>query len=49
VHSTALLLGTPLPHALYLKAHDEKYANIDEWGDFLLNDPAPAENKHTIN
>ena len=35
VHSTALLLGTPLPHALYLKAHDEKYANIDEWGDFL--------------
>ena len=42
VHSTALLLGTPLPHALYLKAHVEKYANIDEWGDFLLNDPAHA-------
>ena len=31
-----------LPHALYLKAHVEKYANIDEWGDFLLNDPAHA-------
>ena len=42
VHSTALLLGTPLPHALYLKTHVEKYANIDEWGDFLLNDPAHA-------
>ena len=40
--STALLLGTPLTHALYLKAHVEKYANIDEWGDFLLNDPAHA-------
>jgi len=37
-----LLLGTPLPHALYLKTHVEKYANIDEWGDFLLNDPAHA-------
>ena len=35
VHSTALLLGTPLPHALYLKAHIEKYANIHEWGDFF--------------
>ena len=28
--------------ALYLKAHVEKYANIDEWGDFLLNDSAHA-------
>ena len=42
VHSTALILGLPLPHALYLKAHVEKYAHIDEWGDFLLNDSAYA-------
>ena len=42
LHSTALLLGLPLPHALYLKAHVEKYAHIDEWGDFLLNDSAYA-------
>ncbi|MFN9904714.1 MAG: hypothetical protein ACK56F_01145, partial [bacterium] len=40
VHSTALLFGMPLPHALYLKSHVEKYANIDEWGNFLLNDSA---------
>ena len=32
VHSTALILGTPLPHALYLKAQVGKYADIDVWG-----------------
>jgi len=48
VHATALLLGTPLPHALYLKAHVEK-ANIDEWGDFLLNDPAHARHQQKTN
>ena len=37
-----LAFGIPLPDALYLKAHAEKYANTDEWGDFLLNDPAHA-------
>lgn len=42
VHSTALILGTPLPHALFLKAHVANYANIDVWGDSLLNDPAHA-------
>ena len=42
VHSTALNLGTPLPHALYLKAQVGKYADIVVWGDSLLNDPAHA-------
>lgn len=42
VHSTALFLGIALPHAIYLKAHVKKYAHIDEWGDFLLNDSAYA-------
>jgi hypothetical protein len=42
VHSSALILGIPLPYATYLKEHDEKYANIDQWGDFLLNDSEHA-------
>ena len=42
VHSSALILGIPLPHATYLKEHEEKYANIDPWGDFLLNDSEHA-------
>ena len=42
VNSSALLLGAPIPHARYLQAHSDQYANIDLWGDFLLNDPAHA-------
>ena len=37
ITSTALLTGTPVPHARFLQANFQDYANIDVFGDFLLN------------
>ena len=48
VHLSALILCIPLPHATYLKEHEEKYANIDQWGDFLLNDSEHAGGSRKI-
>ena len=42
LNSSALLLGIPVPHALFLKSQGQQYANIDLWGDFLLNNPTHA-------
>jgi hypothetical protein len=35
--SLAISLGTPVPHARYLKEHVTDYADADVWGDSLLN------------
>ena len=40
VNTTALLLGIPMPHALFLKSQGGQYVNIDVWGDYLLNNSA---------
>ena len=37
--STALLLGSPVPHALYLRENIAGYEHCDPWGDCLLNKP----------
>ena len=42
--SLAISLGTPVPHARYLKEHVTDYADADVWGDSLLN---KAENGST--
>mmetsp|Transcript_52383 Transcript_52383/g.109281 ORF Transcript_52383/g.109281 Transcript_52383/m.109281 type:complete len:515 (-) Transcript_52383:93-1637(-) len=35
--STSLLLGIPIPHAIYLQATQPEYAKSDIWADSLLN------------
>jgi hypothetical protein len=42
--SLAISLGTPIPHARYLKEHVTEYADADVWRDSLLN---KAENGST--
>mgnify|MGYP003347746889 FL=1 len=42
VTSAALLLGTPVPHALYLKARTIQYHDIDAFGDSLLTSAVHA-------
>ena len=37
-----------MPQALFLKSQGEQYANIDIWGDFLLNNPAHADDKEKL-
>ena len=47
VTSSALLLGTPVPHALYLRDRTPLYAQIDVFGDRLLNDSGHAAHSRT--
>ena len=35
--STSIILGIPVPHALYLQATQRQYSNTDVWADSLLN------------
>ena len=37
-----------MPHALFLKSQGVQYANIDIWGNFVLNNPAHAGNRRKI-
>ena len=47
ITSSALLLGTPVPHALYLRANNPLYAQFDVFGDKLLNDSSHASHSRT--
>ena len=47
ITSSALLLGTPVPHALYLRNQSPSYAQIDVFGDRLLNDSTHAATSRT--
>ena len=42
ITSAALILGTPVPHAVYLKEKIHQYSAIDVFGDSLLNTSAHA-------
>ena len=42
INTAALILGISVPHAVFLQSQGQNYANIDVWGDSLLNDPAHA-------
>jgi hypothetical protein len=44
---SALLLGTPVPHALYPRANNPLYAQFDVFGDKLLNDSSHASHSRT--
>ncbi len=45
--SSALLLGNPVHHALYLRAENPLYARFDNFGGELLNDPSHASHSRT--
>ena len=47
VTSAALLLGAPVPHALYLKAKVRRYHDIDAFGDALLTSTTHAAHTRT--
>jgi hypothetical protein len=47
VTSAALILGTPVPHAQYLRNQSPSYAQIDVFGDRLLNDATHAAHSRT--
>ena len=47
-NTTALLLGIPIPRALFLKSQGGQYVNIDIWGDFLLKNSAHAGDTRKI-
>ena len=40
--SLSICFGIPVPHARFLRATDPKYADIDVWADFLLNNATHA-------
>ncbi len=44
---SALLVGNPVPHALFLRAEIPLYTQFDVFGDKLLNDPNHASHSRT--
>jgi hypothetical protein len=42
---TALLLGIPMMHALYLQDQQPEYADKNVWGDYCLNSSLHAAEK----